>query len=412
MSVRRHFYQYMGPSAVGGYAKFFSPNTSTAKTTYTSDYSTAATLNAAGGVAINSSGFLSTYLSGDYDMTVFDSTGSQLSGLSASGINPQESGAESQGANLLANGSFETDTNSDNVPDDWTLTSYSGATNALDSSDSQHGAKSMKFTSTGSGGGFIVNDAFMECSPGRLVKVSFLLKSTADVRNLVELIWYTSGQVEISDTDIYDNATTNPTSWQVRGGFAMPPATARYMKIRIYGCHSSDATAGTARFDDVNVYQQVVAPSSAFVCGSDTYLNINGFTTPIFAADAVITETTFESVGPTGSGATNIWTALDSVPLGARIAVVAVNLTAVANSADTVVGLSAYARQTGSSQAVGSETLVARKSASIDDAVGQAETITLMAEFPLDDTGSFDFTWTITNDANRDADVILKGFRY
>jgi hypothetical protein len=250
MSVRRHFYQYMGPAAVGGYAKFFSPNTSTLKTTYTSDYSTAATLNSASGVAINSNGFLNTYLSGDYDMLVYDSTGAQLTGLSASGINPQESDVEVQGGNLLSNGSFETDSNSDDTPDDWTLTSYSGATNALDSSDQRHGAQSMKFTSTGSGGGVIISDEFMPCSPLVDVFVSWAMKSTADVRNLIELIWYTAGQVEISDTDIYDNSTTNPTDWEYRSAVAAPPSTARYFKIRIYGCHSSDSTAGTVRFDD------------------------------------------------------------------------------------------------------------------------------------------------------------------
>lgn len=413
MSVRMHLHQYMGADAAGGYALFFSPGTSTAKTTYQSDYSTAASLNAAGGVAITTDGWLDTYLLGDYDMTVKSRTGATLSSASATGINPQEADVEAQGGNLLSNGSFEADTNGDSVPDNWTLTSFSGSTNVLDSSDQQHGAKSMSFTSTGSGGGFIVSDEFMACSPGRDVKISFLLKSTAAVRNLVEVIWYTSGQVEISDTDIYDNATTNPTSWAVRGGIATPPSTARYMKLRIYGCHSSDATPGTARYDDVNVYQQVLAPASGFISGAETQLNINGGNSTLFAADSVITESTFESVGRTGSSATNIWTALDSIPAGARVAIVGIFMDAVTNSADTVCTMLAYARQTGSSEAVSNITSVAKLQSSIDDAVGQAETILVMAKFPLNDEGSFDFTWTVTNDGGgRDVDLILKGFEY
>lgn len=144
----------------------------------------------------------------------------------------------------------------------------------------------MKFVSTGSGGGILVSDEFMECSPKLAVQVHFLLKSTADVRNLVEVIWYTAGQVEISDTDIYDNSTTNPTSWAQRGSTVTPPSTAFYMKIRIYGCHSSDSTPGTARFDNVQV--RLVNTSSVVANSFDPpplTLYISGFV-PTQAADS------------------------------------------------------------------------------------------------------------------------------
>ncbi len=256
MSVRALFHRYMGAAANNGYALFYSPGTSTAKTTYTSDYTTADSLNAAGGVEITSDGWLSTYLLGDYDVTVFTRTGVEIPSASATGINPQDATSAEDATrtiNLLANGSFEVDSDADNVPDSWTLTNYSGGTNTRDTADKAHGAASMKFVSVGSGGGFIVSDDFIECSPQKAVEISFMLKSTADVRNLVEAIWYTAGGTEISDTDIYDNSTTNPTAWSRRGSIVIPPSTAYYLKIRIYGCHSSDATAGTARFDDVEV---------------------------------------------------------------------------------------------------------------------------------------------------------------
>jgi len=262
MSVRMLFHRYMGAAANNGYALFFEPGTSTAKTTYTSDYTTADSLNAAGGVEITSDGWLTTYLLGDYDMTVYTRTGVQIPSASALGINPQDpSAAESGPFNLLANGSFETDTDGNSVPDGWTLTGYSGGTNEMDSSDKSHASYSMSFTSIGNGGGFIVSDEFMPCSPERPVNVSFHLKSTADVRNLVEVIWYTAGGTEISDTDIYDNSTTNPTGWEIRSKTVTPPATAYQMKIRIYGCHSSDATAGTARFDNVIVATDIESGS-------------------------------------------------------------------------------------------------------------------------------------------------------
>lgn len=258
MSVKMLFHRYMGAAANNGYAIFLEPGTSTPKATYESDYSTAASLNAAGGVEITSDGWLTTYLLGDYDFTVFTRTGVEIPSASAEGINPQDATAaedETRTINLLVNGSFEIDSNTDSIPDNWTLTNYSGGANVLDSADKGHGSVSMKFTSVGSGGGILISDDFIPISPQKAVQVSFLIKSTADVRNLVEAIWYTAGGTEISDTDIYDNSTTNPTAWAKRGSIVIPPATAYYMKVRIYGCHSSDTTSGTSRFDDVEVTQ-------------------------------------------------------------------------------------------------------------------------------------------------------------
>ncbi len=262
MSVRMLFHRYMGAAANNGYALFFEPGTSTAKTTYTSDYTTADSLNAAGGVEITSDGWLTTYLLGDYDMTVYTRTGVQIPSASALGINPQEGEISAAAGNLLANASFETDTDGDGIPDGWTITNQTGSTNELDSSDQQHGAKSMKFTSVGNGGGILLNDDFMDCTPLSDVRVTFNLKSTANVRNLVELIWYTAGQVQISTSSIYDDSATNPTSWAVRGGSATPPSTARYFKIRIHGCHTSDSSSGTVRFDNFNVKSDLSATGS------------------------------------------------------------------------------------------------------------------------------------------------------
>lgn len=406
MSVRMHLHQYMGADAAGGYALFFSPGTSTAKTTYQSDYSTAASLNAAGGVAISTDGWLDTYLLGDYDMTVYSRTGSQIANASADGINPQEAESETT-LNLLVNGSFESTTGS--LPSDWTLTSYSGSTNVLDSSDSGHGAKSMKFTSTGSGGGFIVSDQFMECSPSRAVFVSFLLKSTADVRNLVEVIWYTSGQVEISDTDIYDNSTTNPTSWAVRGGAAIPPSTAYYMKIRIYGCHSSDATAGTARFDDVVVAQQVLTPISGYVSSYFPQLLESGGNSTAFDIDANVTEGSFESVGPTGSSATNIWTAMDTRPAHARMAILWITLS-VTNSSNAAPDCYIYARMTGDSSAQGEANTVLRLQCIITAAISNNTAVGGFALVPLDTSGRFDINWGVSNDTARGLNAYVRGF--
>lgn len=496
MSVRALFYQCI-PAAAGGYAKFFEPGTADLKTTYASDYTTAATLNSAGGVAINSSGILKTYLLGDYDMLVYDSTGTQLTNLAASGLNPQESDIENA-VNLLSNGSFEVDSNGDSLPDEWTVSAYTGGTVSLDSSDKAQGVKSLKFVSTGTGGGTAISDNFIEVSPERLVDVSFLLKSTADVRNLVELIWYTAAEVEISTTTVYDNSATNPTSWAIRGGVFVPPATAYYCKIKIYGCHSSDSTAGTARFDGVFItlwdsevqtvasassvnlnavvgkschisgttgistitlaegrvlevvfdgaltitngsslllpgganvttvaddsavflgeasgvvrclrYSRKALAVSGYVSYGNAYINTDRSHATAFDIDAVVTEGTFESLGPTGSGATNIWTAMNDIPTGATVAFISAHETAGLAAADSEASVDLFVRGVGSAVAAGEQNRVCEIGANADSTVRHTDGF---IPCPLDSSRVFEITWSASGENARSVNVRLVGF--
>lgn len=68
-----------------------------------------------------------------------------------------------------------------------------------------------------------------------------------------------------------------------------------------------------------------------------------------FFGTSVVTEEQWESVGPTGSGADNIWTALDSVPISAQW--IELRIVAQASSAGGAV-LDIYTRAFGSSQSV------------------------------------------------------------
>lgn len=264
MSSKALLHKYLGTAAQGGYALFFEPGTSTQKTTFASDYTTAATTQDAAGtqIEITSDGWLKTYLVGDYDMDVFTSAGTQISSASADGINPQAASSQNV-PNLVVNGSFETDTNSDGTPDGWLLTDYTGSTNGRVSSDQRHGANCMQFTSTGSGGGFIISEEFIEVNTDVTQTFGFSIISTdAGVRNLVEILWYDESQASISTTTIYDEDTTNPTSWTRYTFQATPPADANYCKVRLYGCHSSDSTSGTTRYDDVQLFVPIISSQS------------------------------------------------------------------------------------------------------------------------------------------------------
>jgi hypothetical protein len=154
----------------------------------------------------------------------------------------------------LKNASFETDSDSDGIPDSWTRTLYTGGSFTLDSTDQNHAAKAAKFTSPGgasNGGGYLDTTDFFEVSPLLWYRVEWLMKSSAaGVNNRVEMTFYDSAQASISTESLY-NSSSNPTSWTPFSRRVRPPATARYAKLRLTGCHTSSTTAGSTWFDNV-----------------------------------------------------------------------------------------------------------------------------------------------------------------
>jgi len=196
------------------------------------------------------------FLSGFYDVQLKDASGVlvyQVTGVSSAG----GSGAASAN-DLVPNGSFETDSDGDGVPDSWVRsTVYSGGTVTVETSDGSHGAKSVKFLSTGSGGGVYISDAFIPVTPARDYRMSFQLRSSVvDVRNLVEVYYYTGAEVYISAQTIYDESAANPLVWTLKEADLVVPATAKFCKIQITGCHSSDATPGHVFIDDVSLVEK------------------------------------------------------------------------------------------------------------------------------------------------------------
>ena len=160
-------------------------------------------------------------------------------------------------ASSIVNPSFELDTDSNGIPDSWTRTLFTGGTSTLDLTDSSHGRRAFKLTSPGgigNGGGYLESLEFLECSPNRPVVLTWQMKSTAvDVRNKVDLRWYDRTFVTIATATVFDNNASNPTAWTLQAGSAVPPSGARYFKIRLVGCDSSDDTAGSTWFDDLDL---------------------------------------------------------------------------------------------------------------------------------------------------------------
>lgn len=240
----------VGATVPNGYVYFYEPGTTTLKPAYKDVALAVAHANPA---RLDENGKIKVYLNGEYRIKTFKADNSTLV-RDTDNYNKPES-IISGNFNLADNGSFETDSTNDGTPDNVVLTAYTGGTVVRDATDGIEGAACLKFSDGGSGGGFAVGANFFGVSVNRDIEAVCEIKSShVDVRNLFEIIWYDRSQTQIGISTVYDNVTTNPTSWEPRGKRLTPPANAVYAKWRFYGCHSSAASDGKfSRLDNVIV---------------------------------------------------------------------------------------------------------------------------------------------------------------
>ena len=230
----------------------FEAGTSTQKTTYTDSSLTAGNENTHP-VVLDANGAAQIYFDGNAKAILY--TGADVVVYTDDNINLESTSSATGADNLILNNSFEDDTDGDGIPDNWTRTLYTGGAFALDTTTQSHGSTSAKFTSTGTGGGYLTSTATYAIRPSTSYSVGVNLKSSvADVRNVVEVLWYKADGTASStaSTTLLDDSTTNPTSWTENWYETSSPSDAYFAKIRLTGCHSSDATSGSTNFDDVN----------------------------------------------------------------------------------------------------------------------------------------------------------------
>jgi hypothetical protein len=181
-------------------------------------------------------------------------------------------------SSALANGSFENDNDIDGIPDNWTRTLYTGGAFALDTSDHQHGAKSVRFThpgGVGNGGGYIQNDDAFPVSPNRPVRVLWEMKSSGTgINNRVELYWFKADLTASTtpSTSLYASSSP-PTSWTGMAGLATPPSDARFAKVRLTGGHNGTdpGSSTTTRFDNVQVIFDESVPAMEVLTASGNW---------------------------------------------------------------------------------------------------------------------------------------------
>jgi hypothetical protein len=168
----------------------------------------------------------------------------------------QELNSKISGGMLLPpNGSFEIDSNEDGIPDNWTRSLYPGGSSAFETTAPAHGAQAYKFVhpgGAGNGGGYLESNYIGIAEQYAYMLYWILWASAAGMKNIVTVRYYDKAQSYISDEDLY-NSTSNPTSATGFGALFQPPATARYIKIRLIGGYTDTDVAGDIFFDAVTL---------------------------------------------------------------------------------------------------------------------------------------------------------------
>jgi hypothetical protein len=160
------------------------------------------------------------------------------------------------GGDGVPNGSFEIDSDADDIPDSWSRSLYPGGSGGFETTNPAHGAKAYRFThpgGAGNGGGYLESEYIEISELERYVLFFIHWASNAGMKNIVRVRYFDRGKVFLSSVDVY-SSTNNPTSPTlfVSSSFA-PPSTARYIKIQLIGGFTDTNVAGTAYFDRVSL---------------------------------------------------------------------------------------------------------------------------------------------------------------
>lgn len=152
----------------------------------------------------------------------------------------------------IPNASFETDSDSNGVPDNWTFTAYPGGSSTIETAAPAHGSKAVKIIhpgGAGNGGGYLESD-YVEVSQYEIAyNLRFLIwSSVSGMKNQAYIRWFNKDKTYLSETSIY-SATTSTTTPTWQGSTVAPPANARYAKIKLVGGFTDTNVAGSIWFD-------------------------------------------------------------------------------------------------------------------------------------------------------------------
>lgn len=251
----QQFFKNDGSINAGGTLTFYEPGTTTPKTIYsTSDTGGATHTNPH---TLDSAGRPTApiFTDGLYDILVKDSAGSTL--VSVSNYGDNNSAVATDLSNLVLNASFETDTNADGTPDNWTLTPHANITIARSTSSPGHGAACLLFTVTGAGTADATSALFELSNLDTILGSMKAIASAAGLQVSAYLKIYDNAQSLLSTQTIFQS-TNNSTSWaeDTFSGITVGDheVTGRYGALKLEV--SDNGNTGTVCFDGVTFYAE------------------------------------------------------------------------------------------------------------------------------------------------------------
>lgn len=149
---------------------------------------------------------------------------------------------------------------------------------------------------------------------------------------------------------------------------------------------------------------------AGYTPGEITYLNNDYGNSTSINISGSITKNTFETIGPTGSGATNIWTALDDLPANATGVMITVTSQVEANAASLTYEAPIRVRGTGSISA-GNNTLISNAGGRVSAGGDLEKSTSVNSTFVvLDGNNTFELQWNDTNVTFNTSIMYLNGF--
>lgn len=227
-----------------------------------------------------------------------------------------------------------------------------------------------------------------------------------------------AGVIAVEGVTVPLNSITNThTCQQIELGAATDTTLTRPAagRVQIEGREvvtaAADATVLTSTIAELNKVDDSVAAVSGYVSGMRVFIRENGGSTTTFDVSTNVTESTFESVGPTGSLATNIWSAMDTITAGARIAIIRCEFYALGTESGTNILGQVFVRMTGDSTAASNSNriqYIQKDNNNLTEVPEEGDIVEVYV--PLDSSRRFDITWSCVNEASVNINIYLVGF--
>jgi len=152
----------------------------------------------------------------------------------------------------------------------------------------------------------------------------------------------------------------------------------------------------TLTVTEANQLDKSVRTVSGYNSGAVTHIESDsGASATSVDIESVVTVATWESVGPTGSGADNIWTALDSLPSTASSVIIKAEIVAGGASTGSTYSTKFYAREGDSTTGISSRNLLAQASV-INRSASQEEDSNMATVYiPVTSSQIFDAYWAV-----------------